>query len=292
MNFPAMHGSASRLPVAVLAFGLLVAASPVAVAEVPVDREIERALERLYNFDFAAAHTILEGHLENRPDDPLGHAFQGAVFLFEELDRLRILETEFFRDDDRLASRTASRADPDTRRRLLAALDRSEELAEVRLEADPDDTVGLFALCLKRGLLTDYMALVEKKGLRSLRHAWSANRAATQLLELEPDFADAHIAGGISEYLVGSMPFFVRWFVRIEGVEGDKERAFERMQIVADDGRYLGPFAKILLSIMALREKKPELARELLAELSREYPENPLLRNELDKVTRRLAAER
>ena len=46
--------------------------------------------------------------------------------------------------------------------------------------------------------------------------------------------------------------------------------------------------AKILLSIMALREEQPERARALLAELTTDYPENPLLKKELDKVTQEL----
>ena len=77
--------------------------------------------------------------------------------------------------------------------------------------------------------------------------------------------------------------------MKIEGIKGDKERAFERLELVADKGRYLGPFARVLMSVMALREDRPELAKELLTELARDYPENPLLQKELDKVTEKLA---
>jgi hypothetical protein len=50
----------------------------------------------------------------------------------------------------------------------------------------------------------------------------------------------------------------------------------QQLEIAADHGRYLRPFAKILLALAALRENKPELARTQLNELVAEFPENPL----------------
>lgn len=52
----------------------------------------------------------------------------------------------------------------------------------------------------------------------------------------------------------------------------------------ADKGHYLRSFAKILLALAALREKKTEVASKQLTELVAEFPENPLFANELAKV--------
>jgi predicted Zn-dependent protease len=43
------------------------------------------------------------------------------------------------------------------------------------------------------------------------------------------------------------------------------------------------PFAKIILAMAALREKKTEVARPQLKELVAEFPENPLVASELAK---------
>ena len=56
------------------------------------------------------------------------------------------------------------------------------------------------------------------------------------------------------------------------------------MEIAAAHGHYLRPFAKILLALAALREKKPEVARIQLNELVAEFPENPLFASELAKL--------
>ena len=267
---------------------LSLAAGPAASAE--VEPAIAEALDRLYNFAFDDAQAILDDHIERRPDDPLGHLFRAAGLLFYELDRLKILESEFFEDDARIASRTRLAADPAIKRRLMAALDRTEALARDRLEADPDDADALFALCLRQGLLTDYVGLVERRRLKSFAYAREAQSWARRLLEIDPTFYDAHLSSGVNEYLLGSVPFFVRWFVRIEGVEGSKSRAVRQLELVAERGSYLGPFARILLSIIALRERQPERALALLSGLRAAYPENPLFRKEQDLVARKLAS--
>lgn len=272
------------------AAALVVAAAlpAAAAAAVDVDPAVDRALDRLYNFDFEAAHRALDGHVLEQPDDPIGYAIRGAIYLFYELDRLGILATEFFRDDEKIVDRKKLQPDPEVYADFVEVLDRAETLALERLEESPDDTTALFALCLKEGLISDYKALIEKRGLRSLRYARTASLHAIRLLELEPRFYDAYLATGITEYLIGSLPFFIRWFVRFEGVEGDKEVAFDELEMVASEGRYLGPFAKILLSIMSLREGRPEHARLLLDDLTESYPENPLLRRELNRLNREL----
>ncbi len=268
--------------------GLISFPAAPAFAGTEVHPTIDRALDRLYNFDFYGAQAILDGHIESNPEDPLGYVFRGGAYLFEELDRLKILESEFFKDDEKIGD--TKNLDPDLiiKRRLMAALDRAAELAQVRLAEDPDDTEALFALCLRQGLLTDYIGLVEKRRLKSLSSAREAERFSQRLLALDPTYYDAHLSSGVNEYLLGSVPFFIRWFIKIDGIEGSKKRALEKLELVADKGSYLGPFARILMSIISLREKQPGRAVALLARLQSEYPENHLIRKELVKISEKL----
>ncbi len=84
---------------------------------------------------------------------------------------------------------------------------------------------------------------------------------------------------------MGSLPFYIRWFVHFDGVDGSKTRGIENLQLVARSGHYLRPFAKILLAIVYMREKQLRETQKLLVALTAEYPENPLLRKELAKVS-------
>jgi len=252
---------------------------------------IERAYSRLYNFDFRGAHGILDAYVANHPADPLPYAVRGAVYLFDELDRLMILEAEFFTDNRRITEKKKLKPDPNTRQKLFDALAAAQQRAESVLATDPDDRNALFALCMTTGIQTDYTVFVEKKHFSGLFQAKHSHRFALHLLKLDPTFYDAYLTTGLSEYLVGSLPFFVRWFVRFDAVEGSKEQAVRNLELVSERGRYLGPFARILLAVIHLREKRPHESERLLAELNREFPENPLIRKELARLSDRLAAE-
>ena len=63
----------------------------------------------------------------------------------------------------------------------------------------------------------------------------------------------------------------------------------QNLELVAREGHYFRPLAKVFLGIIDLREKKPQEARRLLAELVHDYPRNPLYRKELDKLDVKLA---
>ena len=242
---------------------------------------VKRAFERLYNFNFAGAHLAADSHIAKYPEDPMGYAVRAASYLFHELDRLKILESEFFIDDNKLAGKTPQRPDASIRDRFYAAVTDAERAAHAARARDPSDSHALFALSMSEGMKTDYTAFVEKRQLRSLPMARASNSYAVQLLKNDPDFADAYLTTGLTEYLIGSLPFFIRWFVRFDGVRGDKKLAEANLQKVARQGRYLGPFAEILLSILYLREKQPRMSIMLLENLVARYPENPLFRKEL-----------
>jgi hypothetical protein len=253
---------------------------------------VDDAFTRMYNFDFPGAHRILNAYLDARPDDPLGHSTRAAAYLFAELDRLRILEAEFLVDDKKISSDGTLTPDPHVRNRLFASLTQAQSLAESRLSDHPGDTNALFAFCLTEGVRTDYMAFVEKRQFRSLFAAKKSQTYAVRLLAHDPDFVDAHLTTGISEYLIGSLPFFMRWLVRFDQVKGSKEQAVANLTRVGSSGRYLGPFARIMLSIIHLREKRPTQAIALLDGLTRQFPENPLLRKELAKLREKYPASR
>jgi hypothetical protein len=60
------------------------------------------------------------------------------------------------------------------------------------------------------------------------------------------------------------------------------------LEVVAQRGNLYKPFAKILLAIVHVREKRHAEAYALLDSLSREFPENPLLRTEAARLLDRV----
>ena len=200
--------------------------------------------------------------------------------------RLKILELDFFTDDDKVVDRRALVPDPAARRAFFQALDGAERLAGVRLASHPDDPGALFALSMATGLETDYAALVERRRFGSFSLSKRNQVYARKLLALNPPVDDAYMTFGTVEYVVGSLPFYLRWLVRLAQIGGSKEKAIEDLELVARRGRYYGPLARMTLAVIHVREKRPDKAEVLLAGLVSDFPENPLFRKELLRVSR------
>lgn len=248
---------------------------------VGAETPLEAGYAALYNLDFAGAHTDFEGWSREHPNDPLAPVSDAAVYLFSEFDRLHILQSEFFIHDQHFVTDHRLSPDPLLKRRLEAALAASERLA-CRSPADHD---SMFAAVLAHGLRSNYQALIEKRYAASFREMKAGRELAEKLLATDPRYSDAWVAVGVENYMLSIRPAFVRWLCRLAGGETDRATGIARLQLTADKGHYLAPFARLLLAVAALRARNPGQARNLLEGLAREYPRNPLYRQELARMT-------
>ncbi len=266
---------------------LLPAATPAFAAEppgLPAAGTLDHGYRLLYNLDFDAAQQEFTAWQERNPDDPLGPVSEAAGLLFSEFHRLGILEAQFYADDKSFETEDKLAADAEVRRRFFASLARGESLAQKKLAKDPQDASGLLAMTLFEGLQSDYLALVEKKNFKSLGHAKKGKAWAAKLLAVDPQNYDAYLATGTYKYIIGSLPAPVRWLLRFGGHSGDKEAGRYEVMMTAEHGRFLKPFARILLAISYLRDKDTQRARTLLTSLRDEFPKNPLFAREVARL--------
>jgi hypothetical protein len=273
---------------ALVAGGLVVQAAPAASRQAPIVAlhvpELEAGFHLLYELKPEEAHKQFEAWQKSHPEDPLGSASEAAAYLFEECYRQGVLTSEFFLDDKRFLGEIALKPDPKLRAAFFTADKHAQDLAQLRLKTDPDDTNALFAMSLSLGMQADYASLIDKHQLDSLKKIRQADTYSKKLLKIAPDAADAYLGLGTANYFIGSLPGIKKFFLSFAGIHGDKEAGIQQIEIAADRGHYLRPFAKILLALAALREKKPEVARAQLSELVAEFPENPLFASELAKL--------
>jgi tetratricopeptide (TPR) repeat protein len=244
---------------------------------------VDGVFRRIYSFDFDRARRESREYAARNPEDPMGPAAVAAAGLFRELHRLGALQggglgPKSFREGAALA------ADPGLRGEFDTAAATAERMAGARLARDGRDREALLTMVVVSGLRRDYAALVDKKMRQSLEHIRASDRYARQLLAVDPEAADAYLNLGFSEYIVGSVPGVLRWAVRVDGVEGNKRRGMEQLARAAVSGRYLKPFAQLLLAGMLKKEGRREESARWLRELVREYPENGVVRQELAKL--------
>ncbi len=242
---------------------------------------LESGYRLMYGRQFEAARQELTLWQQHNLDDPRGPASQAASLLFAEFDRLGILEAQFYTKNSTFVSRARPKPDLKLRDTFYGQLDRSEVMAKERLGKNPLDHDALFSMALVNGLRGDYSSLIDNENITALKFTKLAADYAKKLLAVAPDYYDAYLATGISSYIIGNLFAPVRWMLRFAGYSGNAEEGIRHLQITAERGHLLAPFARLLLAIANLRANKPAQARELLRGLSEEFPTNPLFAREI-----------
>jgi hypothetical protein len=246
--------------------------------------ELRTGFDLLYEQRFAEARETFANWESRNPEEPFGEVAVAASYLFEELSRQNVLTSDFFLNEKKFLHGIDGKPDSERMMRFRDALAQARQLARERQKTNPNDSEALLALTLAAGMESDALSILEKKHLESLNRMKEANKYAKQLLSQHPDAADAYIAAGIANYVIGSQSAGSRFALWFDGIHGDKKLGMEQVAKTAENGRYLRPFAKIILALAARREHQTVLAQRLLRELKEQYPDNALFASEYAKA--------
>jgi hypothetical protein len=246
--------------------------------------ELSAGFDLLYQQKFKEARESFANWESRNPSEPFGKVAIAASYLFEELYRQNVLSSDFFLNEKRFLHGIDGKPDPDRMAHFRDALAEARQLARERQQTNPQDAEALFALTLAAGMESDAESILLKRHMEALKRMKEANEYAKVLLAQHPDAADAYIAPGIANYIIGSLGAGVRFALWFGGIHGDKKLGMQQTANTAENGRYLRPFAKIMLALAARREKQDVLAQKLLHELTEQYPQNDLFASEYAKA--------
>jgi hypothetical protein len=260
-----------------------------AAASPPPLPSLDHGFSLLYSLKFNDAQQEFSQWQQQNPADPMGPASEGAGLLFSELDRLGILESQFFEDDKAFVDRRKMSPDAAIHNHFEASLSRAETLAKAHLAKDAKDHDALLAMVMVNGLQADYAGLIEKRNFASLSYTKQGTEWAQQLLAVDPHAYDAYLARGLSRYIIGSLFAPFRWLLHFGGLDGNKEEGLADVRLTAEHGRYFAPFARILLAIAYVRDKNKTQAIRVLSSLHDDFPENGLFVREMQRLSPPLA---
>lgn len=258
--------------------------APCAFAETSDSSLLEAGFRGMYELHFDQARQIFAQYQQEHPEDSLGKAAEAASYLFEELNNKDVLSSEFFLNDKKLLVGIDGKPDRSLCDPFLEANHSARRMAQEKLKENPRDPHALFVAAIADGMESDYEAILAKRPLASLGFVKRAEEEANKLIATNSqadDAYDAYVAVGTGNYIIGSLPSYKRAFLWFDGIHGDKQRGMQQVAQTAEHGHYLQPFAKILLALASEREHQVVRARDLLADLAKEFPENPLFAREL-----------
>jgi tetratricopeptide (TPR) repeat protein len=246
-----------------------------------VDPLTQPGWQHFYNNEFEEAILDFQKEVDGRPDDPeaWNHLAQGI--LYREMDRNGALESQLVTGNNPFLRRAKLEISPDVKARFLNALAKATTLAESELQQNARSTHALYALSVVHGLRSNYLFLVEKAWIDALKEASTARKYSNKILEIDPNFVDTNVVQGLDNYIVGSLPFYMRALGFVAGVHGDREVGIKQLQEVAQRGVLSKWDAHILLAAIYRRERRSQDAIPLVKDLDNRFPRNYLFPLEL-----------
>jgi tetratricopeptide (TPR) repeat protein len=239
------------------------------------DPLVDSAFDNFYNMDYERSIEQFEKILARNPNNPSDVNHLLSVVLMRELYRMGAMNTGEFANDSFIGL-AHHPADPKVEDRIKQLVERSENLEEQELKANPKNVDALYARGVTRAQFSLYTALVERAWFSALRNAVGARHDHERVLELDPNYIDAKLVVGAHNYVMGSLPWSVKVAVALVGLSGSKEKGLEYLREVADSKSENSVDAKVVLSIFLRREHRYDEARSLMHELTTRYPRNYL----------------
>jgi epoxyqueuosine reductase len=255
---------------------VLLCAALLAANDAPVDP----GYDHFYNNEFDQALEYFEHDLKAHPADPqmFNHVAQGI--LYREMLRSGALESQLVSGNNPFLRRPKMEIAAQDKARFEYCVNQAITLSQAKLKAKPDDVSALAALTVAHGLRSNYLFLVEKSWTDSLREATAARKADERIRELNPQDIDSRLVLGLNEYVVGSLPFYMRVLGFLGGFHGDRADGIKQLEVVASQGLRNRYDAQVLLAAIFRRERDPRKAIPLLKELAGRFPRNHLFRLE------------
>jgi tetratricopeptide (TPR) repeat protein len=250
------------------------------------EKKLRAAFEHLYNLEFTPARRLFEEVAEAEPESATVCAYWASALLYELLAHQGSLQSQLFVTTNEFLRHQRAPVEPELDRQFHTVATRVEERAERRLAANPNDADALFGLGLVYGSRANYLAGVKAEYLAAVRLGEKAYDTHNRLRKLRPEVHDTSVVLGVREYVIGNLPKAARFLLLFLGARGSRDEGLGFFQDAARHGEFLRTYAEILLTVVYIREEKPDSALEILKSLQARYPRNPIFLVELAKLHR------
>lgn len=154
---------------------------------------------------------------------------------------------------------------------------KSQEHARAYLNEHPGDLGARYYLGACEGALGVFAFTIERSYRNALKHGKAAYEIQRSIVAEDPDFVDSYLTLGSYEYVVGNLPWYIKWLATLAGYHGTEARGFEYVSRAAREGFFIRDEARVLLMVMYVREDENRYALEVARQLHRRYPQNYLL---------------
>jgi tetratricopeptide (TPR) repeat protein len=259
---------------------LIVAACSICVYSRPAATDpkqlYDQSTDAMYNLDFSTAQAGYETLTREYPDSPdYWNALASSIWLKISFDQQKLSLESFSGRSTFGTKESKDSLNPEDEKRLRETAATAIAKADAMLKKNPKDVRALYAKGVTNATLATFEAMVKRSYLSANSSAKAARSLHQQVLKIDPNFDDARLTIGTYDYVIGSVPGFLRIALSLFGVtSAGKDAGIQQLQLAAEKGKNTSTDAQIVLAVVYSREKRYDDALRLMSRLHGKYPRN------------------
>jgi tetratricopeptide (TPR) repeat protein len=228
----------------------------------------------IYNMDYEKAEHVFASLETNYPGHPAPPLYLASIFWLQELLRRQDLTLGRFVSPAYFSQKTDQAMPARERQEFFKNLQKAESRSNAILKINRRDKDGRYFLAMTYGMRASFAITVD----HGYREAFSTGNKAyslcRQLTEEDPNYADAYLTVGLYEYIVGSIPWYLKWLAFVVGAHGNKQEGLEHLRLAAEKGTYGKNEAQLIQTVLYVREHEYAEALQLSQSLATRFPRN------------------
>jgi tetratricopeptide (TPR) repeat protein len=242
----------------------------------------------IYNLDYDQAKQVFAALRRENPQHPAPPLYLATIEWLRELFRRQDLDLDLFLSPSFFTKETRQVMPPAERKAFFDSLQECQDLTQTILTKNPQNPDALYFLGASYGIQASFYITID----HSLRKAFSSGNKAYdydhQILKLAPDYYDSYMTVGLYEYIVGSIPWYLKWLAAIAGYHGTKEEGFRDVDLAATKGEYVRTDAKVMQMVLRMFEGESKGALRNAQELHRDFPRNYIFQINIAQILEKL----
>ena len=264
-------------------FVFVLALASLLIGQTPADPNAA-AFDHFYDMNYNLATQEFRDFTVAHPQSADGWNYLAQAIFYSGMFDCGIMGSDLVKDNDAILHSAKVVLPPERDLEMHNALDKAEALARGRLGENPNDANALYALGVSYGLRANYELLAKHAWLAGLKAANESRKLHEQVIKIDPTNYDARLVPGTHQYMVGTLPLFIRIAAKAAGVNGNKAEGLKKVELTATRGDRSKVDAQILLAVLYRREGRSASGIPILQKLSDSYPGNFVFRVELAKL--------
>ncbi len=236
-----------------------------------------RGFSEMYNLDYDQAIETFRSLKAEYPQHPAPPLYLAILSWLKELLDRQDLDLDRFIAPGYFTKATDREMASARRKAFFGDISESQRLCRNILAGQPAHPDARYFLGTSLGVLGSFAFTIDRKKIQALRYGKQAYNYHRDLMKEDPAFYDSYLSVGLYEYIVGNLPWYIKWLAAIAGYSGSAKRGFEYLELAAEKAHYVADDSRVLLMVLNVREKRHDRALSIARTLHGKYPRSFLL---------------